>query len=495
MEGLILKHFGIACLALLLSVGAQAVDVPLEKTEKPTANTPDNQGPTSPSRVLPGEPSVHKNYWLPALEIPAFIALWNRIARVSFEGHDYDSTWATGWDHVTHGPWVIDHDAFNINQLGHPYQGTVYYGIARSCNLNFWESLVYSNVGSFIWETYGEITKPSINDQVASGTAGAFFGEPLYRMASLVLEGGNDNEKPGFWRELGAGILSPPSEINRLVFGDKYGPILEHRAPAYVAQVTVAGGWHTTVHTGASLSQVDRPMGEAAYSLGYGLPGKPGYKYMRPFDYFNFEVDGTYQHGHSYNDLMVRGLLVGQRYENGDSLRGVWGLYGTYDYLSPQIFRVSTTAPQVGTTFQKWLTHGIALQGTGLLGAGYGAAGTVLPAGQEEDYHYGLSPQSLVAMRLIFWDRCMLDATARGYMVTNIGSNRSPGADRLFRIDNAFLLRLFGPHHIGVHYIVAHRDARYSSGITARDQLFETFMISYSYLSDFHFGVVDWNHE
>src|ERR1041385_5602786 len=71
---------------------------PLEKVEPPTRDTPDNNGPTTPSRVLPGEAPTHKNYWLPALEIPAFIAVWNRFDRLALSGHDYDSTWASGWD-------------------------------------------------------------------------------------------------------------------------------------------------------------------------------------------------------------------------------------------------------------------------------------------------------------------------------------------------------------------------------------------------------------
>ena len=93
-----------------------------------------------------------------------------------------------------------------MNQFAHPYQGSMYHGFARSAGLNYWESLLYTNVGSFLWETGGETTPPSINDQIASGIGGSFFGEALFRMASLVLEG--DGEKPGFWRELGATMIS-----------------------------------------------------------------------------------------------------------------------------------------------------------------------------------------------------------------------------------------------------------------------------------------------
>jgi hypothetical protein len=65
----------------------------------------------------------------------------------------------------------------------------MYHGFARSAGLNYWESLIYTNVGSFLWETGGETTNPSINDQFAGGIGESFFGEALFRMAGLVLEG------------------------------------------------------------------------------------------------------------------------------------------------------------------------------------------------------------------------------------------------------------------------------------------------------------------
>ena len=66
------------------------------------------------------------------------------------------------------------------------------YGLARSSGLGFWESLAYSNVGSFLWKMAGETDPPSINDQITTGNAGSLLGEALFRMAGLVLEEGGD---------------------------------------------------------------------------------------------------------------------------------------------------------------------------------------------------------------------------------------------------------------------------------------------------------------
>lgn len=107
--------------------------------------------------------------------------------------------------------------------LGHPGGDAV--GIARSADLSYWESL-----GSFLWETAGETTPPSLNDHIATGIGGTFLGEAMFRMASLVLEGGG--EHPPFWRELGATLISPPTGFNRLVFGERFRSVFPSRDPA-----------------------------------------------------------------------------------------------------------------------------------------------------------------------------------------------------------------------------------------------------------------------
>ncbi|MDA8129003.1 MAG: hypothetical protein M0Z73_09940 [Betaproteobacteria bacterium] len=98
------------------------------------------------------------------------------------------------------------------------------------------------------------------------------------------------------------------------------------------------------------------------YALDYGLPGSPGYRYLRPFDYFAFQA--TASSASKIENVMTHGVLVGRGHEAGDSFRGVWGLYGSYDYIAPQMYRISTTALSIGSTAQWWLGKTLSLQGT-----------------------------------------------------------------------------------------------------------------------------------
>jgi len=304
--------------------------------------------PDVPESAMSWETGAGKSYLIPALEIPAFLLLLNGYDRLAYPNLEengvkvYDTNLSTFRDHVVDGPWGIDTDAFDTNQFMHPYQGSMYHGFARSAGLNYWESLLYTNVGSFLWETGGETTNPSINDQFASGIGGSFFGEALFRMASLVLEG--DGGKPGFWQELGAAIISPPTGINRLAFGNRFKPIFPSHNPATFSRVQLGASLKANENDSSSASDTLRTEATASFIMAYGLPGKPGYSYTRPFDYFHFEFSTLGNADNPFDDIMIRGFLLGKDYEVGNSYRGIWGLYGGYDYISPHIFRVSSTS-------------------------------------------------------------------------------------------------------------------------------------------------------
>src|SRR4030095_17161723 len=222
-----------------------------------------------------------------------------------------------------------------------------------------------------MWGIAGETNPPSRNDLINTGLGGSFFGEALFRMASLVLE---HDAIPPLSREICAGVISPATGFNRLAFGDRFKPVFASHDPVYYSRVDLGFSGHTQNEPGTSTTKLHRNEALVDFAIDYGLPGKPGYTYHRPFDYFAFQATASSANG--FENLLTRGLLIGTDYEVGPDYRGVWGLYGIYDYIAPQTYRVSSTALALGTTGQSWLSATIALQGTALFGAGYAAGGT-----------------------------------------------------------------------------------------------------------------------
>jgi hypothetical protein len=464
----------------------------VETKTKASTETATNGGPNSPDRVLPGEPSVRKNYLLPALEIPGFLIMLNLYDRVAYPHTFYNSGLKSSQEFFLHDHWEYDQDPFWESQLGHPYQGATMYGFARSSGLNFWESLVYSNIGSYMWMIAGETDNPRINGQITTGNAGSILGEELYRMGSLVLErGSEDGAKPAAWREWCAAAISPPTGMNRYLFGNHYR-WMESRDPATFTRLRFGQSQTASVSDSqADTHDVVRQEATVDFIMDYGLPGKDGYRYLRPLDYFNFEITGAANSAHPLENIMTRGMLLGSQYELGDAYRGIWGLYGSYDYIAPQeVFRVSSTAGSIGTTSQWWLSRKTELQGTALAGIGFGAAGTTLNPGPR-DYHYGATPQGLLALRLILNERFMLESTAREYLVSAIGGSEA-GSEGITRLDASATLRVWGHHALGVQYVFSRRDANYA-GLPSRSQSVGVVSVAYNLLGDVHFGAVAWD--
>jgi hypothetical protein len=430
---------------------------------------------------------AHKSYAIPALEIVGFDFLLNRYDH-AFEGPEYNVTLDSIRRNLRHR-WVADNDPFKVNQFLHPYQGSMYHGFARSAGLDYWTSLGYTFAGSAMWEIAGETTPPSRNDQVASGIAGSFLGEALFRMANLLLE---HDELPPLVRELGAAAVSPSTGFNRLAFGERFRTVVPSHDPARYSRFALGVATAVQDLPGAS-SGAHRNEVQLDYSLDYGLPGKQGYTYNRPFDYFTFNV--TASSANTFENILTRGLLYGTDYEVGPTYRGIWGVYGSYDYIAPQVFRISSTSLSLGTTGQWSPNDTFAIQGSGLLGVGYAGVGA-LRAGSadpalDRDYHYGLAPQALLSLRFIFGDKASLDVTGREYFVSRVASASTGGHDNILRADTALTWRIHGPHAISLRYLWSHRDAS-SPELGDRSQTRGTIGLYYTLLGHDRFGAVDW---
>ena len=428
-----------------------------------------------------------KSYIIPAVEIIAFDALLNVFDRLVL-GEGYHSSISSIRRNLSRR-WVTENDPFEINQFGHPYQGSMYHGFARSSGLNFWTSLGYTFAGSAMWEIAGETTAPSWNDQIASGIAGSFLGEALFRIGNLILE--NGPTPPPTRRRSVAAVTSPPLGFNRRVGGRRFDQVFPSRDAAYYRRIYI-GGTGTTETQGDANINLRPTEGVLDVSMEYGLPGAEGYSYKLPFDYFSLQATATT--GSGLESVLLRGLLVGRGYHAGNALNGVAGLYGSYDYIAPQLFRVSSTAMSLGTTIEWRPSPTLAVQATALAGSGFAAVGA-LTRRDTSDYHYGIAPHALLASRFIFSDRAALDVSAREYYVSRVAG--TSGHDNIFRLDAAFTVRFHRQRAIALRYLLSRRDAFFpdvgnppAPTQSSRTQVRGTLGVFYTLLGHGRFGAV-----
>ena len=401
-------------------------------------------------------PDPGKSYAIPAAEIVGFDFLVNQFDRHFLPCCDYESNIGTIRRNLR-SSWVVDRDPFLVNQLGHPYQGSMYHGFARASGLGYWESAAYAFAGSAFWEIAGENTPPSRNDQIATGIGGSFLGESLFRMSNLVLEHGN---LPSWWRELGAAALSPPTGFNRHAFGDRFRDVFHSHDPLYFTRLQLGFSGQAGNASGFSTTHLRKGEALGDFLIDYGLPGDTRYHYERPFDYFSLQA--TMSSANGFENVLTRGLLKGAEYTVGERgrYRGVWGLYGTYDYIAPQTYQVSATGLSLGTTGQYWASDNVAVLGTVLAGVGYTAAGATRSI-DNRSYHYGVAPYSLAALRFTYGNALALDLAAREYYVSRVAAAARGGHENIIRVDATLTYRVKGRHGISVKYLGNRRDEYY----------------------------------
>jgi hypothetical protein len=97
-----------------------------------------------------------------------------------------------------------------------------------------------------------------------------------------------------------------------------------------------------------------------------------------------------------------------------------------------------------------------AVQRTLLAGVGYGTSGG-LGTVNDNDYHYGLTPQALAAVRFVAGGRAAVDLTFRDYYVSHYVSTRPGESENVARADALFSLRLASHHAASLRYVWTQR--------------------------------------
>ncbi|MET0402121.1 MAG: DUF3943 domain-containing protein, partial [Cystobacter sp.] len=379
-------------------------------------------------------------------------------------------------------PWVVDHDDFAINQLGHPYQGSLYFTAARSNGLSFWESFLYTAAGSLLWEIGGEAEPPSINDQITTTFAGALFGEVLYRVWDDLI--GKKGEKTNLLRHIAAAPLAPIGSLNHYAFnrrGTFADTFLFHRlwiGSSYAGSVRDQSGERTELlGFGRQIS--------LGVGLTQGFPGTSEDLDYGPLDHFDLRFEASFPKT-PYIGLFIRGLVLGTDFKPKPWAHGLVGLFGNYDYSTLPLLRVSSSAFGPGLALNCDLGEGVSIQGTMLVaGVFFGGAGAITANSGDRDFRAGGGLQSVTDLRLLLRDAGSLQAGVRNYAIW--GYKGAPGTEFISYGWIGSELRIAGPHAVGVEVQLSTRLAT-QPGQPDLSHSGSLFRVYYAILGDVYSG-------
>jgi hypothetical protein len=285
------------------------------------------------------------------------------------------------WDNLRYG-FEWDDNAFAVNQIGHPYQGSNYFTAGRANGLSFWESAPLAALGSATWEYFGETHKPSVNDLINTTVGGIAIGEMLHRTGWLI----RDPTKTGksrLWNEIFATVIDPITGLNRFISGDS-GRMSEK--PAEFVPERTAGDLEAGVLWRGDNVRAINATGEpyAQINLSYGdAIGSP---YRQPYDAFT--VGLRLGGGSAISEGLIRGRLY--RRPLGKDGSSQFLVLQAYDYVTNTAYEFGgqSVVAAVSSRFKASSRNDVVLGGGGgpLL---LGAFNSPYVFGQDRYYDYG----------------------------------------------------------------------------------------------------------
>jgi hypothetical protein len=355
----------LALLAVLWSGDDAASAAPLTVPIEPI-------GPVEPLDNGLDQPVVARPYLFTTLETALVIG----VGAVWYLRHGSGERWgrAMQWQNwrrklFTTDEVTFDGDHFNTNSVGHPFDGTVYYQIARGNGLSPGAAFVSTVLASTFWEYFIEIPEnPSLNDLIITPAAGAVIGEATYRLGRYLSQSG-----PGVARCGGALLFAPVATLNE--------EPLCHRRPRLLpkARLGLAAGFGRAVFDGnATRTEFALRLGADVVSQSdYERPGN-GNVAVAPGQWVSLIADGRFGAGEIDGVWFHAGTVWGGRYERhyvavtddtdvpvGTPARG-WGtligLGSVFDYRLrdlPQVHDRSATAGVLGPMFELSLRRDI----------------------------------------------------------------------------------------------------------------------------------------
>jgi hypothetical protein len=248
----------------------------------------------------------------------------------------YPITARTITSNLAHG-FAYDDNDFRTNQLVHPFNGGAYFNTARANGIGFWGSAAMTLLGAFVWECCGESQPMSWNDMMSTGLGGIARGEIAHRVGAAIV----DNTATGrerLWREVGAFVVNPVGQFNRLVSG-RASRVFENPSnpsdwrPHRLDLQTTVGA--RVIGEDASLIHDANAYGFLELELRYGDAFAPS---RRPFDRFDAAMQLNFGDKTRLGRMLIRGDLWSKPLGDAVEPRHVLAIVQDFDYIDNEAY-------------------------------------------------------------------------------------------------------------------------------------------------------------
>ncbi len=107
-------------------------------------------------------------------------------------------------------PPVFDEDHWEINYIGHPYVGSLFYNTIRSQGGSVFHSFIFSAFASTSWEYLyeGMAEQPSIQDLIVTPIVGSLLGEIIHQTTLSMKSNGYS-----IWEAMFVTVFNPMDVI------------------------------------------------------------------------------------------------------------------------------------------------------------------------------------------------------------------------------------------------------------------------------------------
>lgn len=406
-----------------------------------------------------------RNAFYQALEVNTIMWMYNRYVQ--------QEDWAriglkSLQTNIWHG-WVYDDNRFNVNQFGHPYQGSLVYMAARAQGLSMVEASTFPVLSSFIWEMGMETEYPSINDMITTPLSGVTFGEIMHRTSQLVL-----GHNPNWLHEIYAFIIDPSLGLNRL-FGNRQTQSLKQHFPkVYNAGISFGVGGY--------LIEENKFIPERKFLRFHLFYGNPfNLKNENPFDYFSLITILNYYNGNLVGEIYSSGLLKIFNYGTDGRYSYRLGFIKDYDFMNHDDFKVSSSSFGFGIMQNVDITPIITWYNETILSAIIlGSSGDTSDEIRTRDYYYGPGVSGKIFMVLTKRHVGNIYLRLKRYFVFNFEDLRTTAYENVNLIKLGLQLHVWNQISLGWEYTFASRKSLgRSTGNSHQDKRILQFHLIY----------------